>query len=40
MVTHNLRAAYGDCMITLRDGRIVDEVRTRQPATVTPLRGR
>ena len=38
LVTHDLRAsAYGDRMITLRDGRIVDEIRTRVRSSVTSL---
>jgi putative ABC transport system ATP-binding protein len=38
LVTHDLRAsAYGDRMLTLRDGRIVDEVSTRTRATVSTL---
>lgn len=40
LVTHDLRAAaYGDRILTLRDGRIVDEVESSPgPAEVTPLR--
>lgn len=40
MVTHDLRAAaYGDRMISMRDGRIVDEVHgPRFESNVTPLR--
>jgi putative ABC transport system ATP-binding protein len=40
LVTHDLRAAaYGDRMITLRDGSIVDEVLgPRATSKVTPLR--
>jgi len=38
LVTHDVRAAgYADRMITLRDGRIVDEIRA-EPARVIPLR--
>jgi putative ABC transport system ATP-binding protein len=33
LVTHDLRAAaYGDRMITLRDGRAIDEVSPHRPA--------
>jgi len=36
LVTHDLRAAaYGDRMIALRDGQIVDEVTARQQAVAT-----
>jgi putative ABC transport system ATP-binding protein len=38
LVTHDLRAgAYGDRTISLRDGRIVDELATQIRATVAPL---
>jgi putative ABC transport system ATP-binding protein len=38
LVTHDLRAgAYGDRMITLRDGQIVDELAAKTHAPVTPL---
>jgi putative ABC transport system ATP-binding protein len=38
LVTHDLRAAaYGDRMITLRDGAVVDEVKAPGPASVTKL---
>jgi putative ABC transport system ATP-binding protein len=38
LVTHDLRAgAYGDRMLSLRDGQIVDEIATKTRATVTPL---
>jgi putative ABC transport system ATP-binding protein len=41
LVTHDLRAAaYGDRVITLRDGTIADEVRTAPGEKVTPLRRR
>ena len=41
LVTHDVRAAaYGDRLITLRDGRIVDEVKASSRRSVTPLRRR
>jgi len=38
LVTHDLQAAsYGDRIITLRDGRVADEVEGATPAKVVPL---